>query len=76
MTSAATSHAIQRRNKGWRKAVRYALTENPVMDVPHPPPPVFELVMKPTVRPLLESPKAACATRRPRTPKARQPRNG
>lgn len=43
MTSAATGHALQGRGKGWRKAVRYALTENPVSDVPHEPPPVFEL---------------------------------
>src|SRR5919198_1010690 len=35
MTNAATGHAIAGRNKGWRKAVRYALTENPVSD--HPP---------------------------------------
>lgn len=30
MTNAATGHAVSGRNKGWRKAVRYALTENPV----------------------------------------------
>jgi len=30
MTNAATGHAIAGRNQGWRKAVRYALTENPV----------------------------------------------
>lgn len=30
MTNAATGHAIHGRGKGWRKAVRYALTENPV----------------------------------------------
>jgi hypothetical protein len=36
MTNAATGHAVAGRNKGWRKAVRYALTENPVSD--HPPP--------------------------------------
>ena len=30
MTNAATGHAVTGRNKGWRKAVRYALTENPV----------------------------------------------
>lgn len=30
MTNAATGHAITGRNKGWRKAVRFALTENPV----------------------------------------------
>lgn len=32
MTNAATGHAINGRNKGWRKAVRFALTENPVME--------------------------------------------
>ena len=32
MTNAATGHAIRGRNKGWRKAVRYALTENPVSE--------------------------------------------
>jgi len=37
MTNAATGHAIYGRGKGWRKAVRYALTENPVSDnVPIP----------------------------------------
>jgi len=30
MTNAATGHAINGRNKGWRTALRYALTENPV----------------------------------------------
>jgi hypothetical protein len=29
MTNAATGHSINGRNKGWRKAVRFALTENP-----------------------------------------------
>jgi uncharacterized protein DUF3780 len=33
MTNAATGHAVAGRNKGWRKAVRYALTENPVSDL-------------------------------------------
>ena len=32
MTNAATGHAVQGRNKGWRKAVRYSLTENPISD--------------------------------------------
>lgn len=32
MTNAATGHAINGRGKGWRKAVRYALTENPVSE--------------------------------------------
>lgn len=35
MTNAATGHAIAGRGKGWRKAVRFALTENPVSDY-HP----------------------------------------
>jgi hypothetical protein len=44
MTCAATGHAVHGRNRGWRKAVRFALTENPVGDVDHAPPPaVFEL---------------------------------
>ena len=30
-TAAATGHGINHRGIGWRKAVRYALTENPVM---------------------------------------------
>jgi hypothetical protein len=32
MTNAATGHAITGRGKGWRRAVRYALTENPVAE--------------------------------------------
>ncbi|MBI5442126.1 MAG: DUF3780 domain-containing protein [Deltaproteobacteria bacterium] len=32
MTNAATGHAVTGKNKGWRKAVRYALTENPVAE--------------------------------------------
>jgi len=32
MTNAATGHALKGRDKGWRKAVRYALTENPVAE--------------------------------------------
>lgn len=67
MTCAATGHAIQGRNKGWRKAVRYALTENPVSDVPHEPPPVFELrshTKQPAFNPM--APKATRGPRRPR----------
>jgi len=30
-TAASTGHAVNDRGKGWRRAVRYALTENPVM---------------------------------------------
>lgn len=29
-TAAATGHGVNDRNRGWRKAVRYALTENPI----------------------------------------------
>ncbi len=43
MTNAATGHAIHGRGKGWRKALRFALTENPVTDVPHEPLRIFEL---------------------------------
>lgn len=32
MTNAATGQAIGGRNKGWRKAVRFALTENPIAE--------------------------------------------
>jgi len=35
MTNAATGHAVNGKGKGWRKAVRYALTENPVSEKPH-----------------------------------------
>ena len=31
-TAAATGHGLNDRGKGWRRAVRYALTENPVTD--------------------------------------------
>jgi hypothetical protein len=33
MTNVATGQALNHRGIGWRKAVRYALTENPVIDV-------------------------------------------
>lgn len=32
MTAAASGHAVKHRNTGWRKAVRFALTENPTGD--------------------------------------------
>lgn len=34
MTAAATGNYVTGRNRGWRKAVRYALTENPVSGNP------------------------------------------
>lgn len=32
MTNASTGHALNDKGKGWRKAVRFALTENPISD--------------------------------------------
>ncbi|MBT6340365.1 MAG: DUF3780 domain-containing protein [Desulfobacula sp.] len=32
MTNASTGHATNDVNKGWRKAIRFALTENPISD--------------------------------------------
>ncbi len=32
MTNASTGHATDGQNRGWRKAVRFALTENPISD--------------------------------------------
>lgn len=34
MTNAATGHALTGRGKGWRKAIRFALTENPITGSP------------------------------------------
>jgi len=31
ITNAATGHALNGKGKGWRRALRYALTENPVV---------------------------------------------
>jgi hypothetical protein len=33
MTNASTGHALNDRGKGWRKAVRFALTENPISEI-------------------------------------------
>ncbi|WP_295587231.1 DUF3780 domain-containing protein [uncultured Lamprocystis sp.] len=63
MTSAATGHAIQGRGKGWRKAVRYALTENPVSGLSHEPLPVFEL-QRHQASPALPVPTPAPAERK------------
>ena len=45
-TAAASGHGVMGRNKGWRKAVRYALTENPSTEHPNAPrvPEFFQLV--------------------------------
>lgn len=42
MTNAATGHALAGRGKGWRKAVRFALTENPVSAGPTTSPTGYE----------------------------------
>ncbi len=45
MTNAATGHALHGRGKGWRKAVRFALTENPAgAGHQEPPPRIFQLI--------------------------------
>ena len=45
MTNAAIGHAVHGRGKGWRKAVRFALTENPAGVGQHEPPPqIFRLI--------------------------------
>ena len=44
MTNAATGHALHGKNTGWRKAVRFALTENPVLDRAERGGEVFRLV--------------------------------
>lgn len=49
MTNAATGHAIKGKNKGWRKAVRYALTENPVSDIGSQPRHDLFLIMEETL---------------------------
>lgn len=48
-TAAATGHGIRDRNRGWRKAVRFALTENPVTSRP-----ASEKVVPETFRLLME----------------------
>ncbi len=42
MTAAATGNAVTGRNRGWRKAVRFALTENPVSARPSDQPQIPE----------------------------------
>ena len=43
MTNAATGHALTGRGRGWRKAVRFALTENPVSSPTYQTQPGFGL---------------------------------
>ena len=59
MTNAATGHALHGRNRGWRKAVRFALTENPVLERGERGGEIFRLVAG--------NPQPAPATPRPTT---------
>lgn len=49
MTNAATGHALKGKNKGWRKAVRFALTENPVSSTGSEPRQELFLIMEETL---------------------------
>jgi hypothetical protein len=75
MTAAATGHCQAGRGRGWRKAVRFALTENPVTTRPTMEPVVpefFRLVVQaaePSYKPASDTPVRA---RTPRTPEARK----
>ncbi len=65
MTSAATGHAVHGRGKGWRKAVRFALTENPVNGVrSERPADLFRLVAKEERREASSPRRRAGASRR------------
>ncbi len=80
MTAAATGHCQAGRGRGWRKAVRFALTENPVTSRPTTEPIVpefFRLVVQAAERPpysVAEQParERASETLRPRRRKASQ----
>ena len=80
MTAAATGHCQAGRGRGWRKAVRFALTENPVTSRPTGEPVVpefFRLVVQAAERPpysVAEHPvrEQASKTSRPRRRKASQ----
>jgi len=80
MTAAATGHCQAGRGRGWRKAVRFALTENPVTSRPTSEPVVpefFRLVVQAAERPpysVAEHPvrEQASKTSRPRRRKASQ----
>ncbi len=59
-TAAATGHGISDRGRGWRKAVRYALTENPVTTRSDQPlaPEYFRRALDSSQPTLLETPTA------------------
>jgi hypothetical protein len=63
MTCAATGRAEHGRNRRWRKAVRFALTEDPVGDMDHAPPPaVFELKAREDAADYADGPKRRAAS--------------
>jgi hypothetical protein len=67
MTAAATGHALHGRGRGWRKAVRYALTENPVSAAAVPqevPSDAFRLMPPEAHRTRTPSRRRAVAARR------------
>jgi hypothetical protein len=80
MTAAATGHCQAGRGRGWRKAVRFALTENPVTSRPSSEPVVpefFRLVAQAAERPPYSvteqpAPKQASETLRLRRRRASQ----
>lgn len=80
MTAAATGHCQAGRGRGWRKAVRFALTENPVTSRPTTEavvPEFFRLVLQAAERPpypVTEQParEQTSETLRPRRRKASQ----
>jgi len=57
-TAAATGHGVNDRGKGWRKAVRFALTENPVATRAPEKPVVPEFFRMASNRSLFDSPKS------------------
>jgi hypothetical protein len=75
MTNAATGHAIHGRNKGWRKAVRFALTENPTSDhMPQPGLDLFELIRESATTP--EAAKKPAAKKKAIYKQKRKRKNG
>ena len=79
MTNAATGHAIHGRGKGWRKAVRFALTENPVTGMQlEPPSEIFNLSARKDATEETQRPrKKPRATRKsPTTRRTTPTRNG
>lgn len=69
-TAAATGHGVNDRGKGWRKAVRYALTENPVTTRAPDKPTVPEFFQMAAQKSLFDGPVVVSKTKRRRKNKA------